>query len=117
MFPLPFGETVVRLRRRLVMDPYSGELTRSDWTNPDELEIEGAAVAPSSSTEQSPSFNRQVVITTMSVYGPHGMDVQEEDRIRTRADLWDVTGERADWRNPLTGWQPGIELPLQKVKG
>lgn len=121
MFPLPFGETAVRLRRRMIEDPYSGELTRSDWSNHDELEIEGAAVAPSSSTDQvgtsNTNTNRQLVITMMSVYGPTGMDVREDDRIRVRSGLWDVIGDKADWRNPFTGWEPGDEFPVKRVKG
>lgn len=117
MFPMPYGEPLVRLRRRMAPDPYSGESTRSDWSAPDSLDLEGAAIAPSSSTERASTFNRQTVITSMSIYGPAGMDVLPGDRIKARTKLWEVTGEKADWRNPLTGWEPGVELPVERMTG
>ncbi|WP_315913582.1 hypothetical protein [Arthrobacter sp. lap29] len=104
------------MRRKLVQDPYSGEMTQGSWADPDELAIEGASVAPSSTTEQQTS-NRQTVITSMSVYGPPGMDVLPADRIRDSQGLWEVTGETAAWKNPFTGWRPGDELPVKKVVG
>lgn len=116
MFPLANGETVIRQRRRIVPDPYSGEDTRADWTDPDELEIEGVAIAPGSSTETR-TENRTLVASGMSLYGPPGMDVQPQDRIRARSGLWEVDGEVADWLNALTGWNPGAEFTLKKVKG
>ncbi len=116
MFPLANGETVARLRRKLVTDPYSGEATMGTWADADELSIEGCAVAPSSTNEPINS-NRQMVITTMSVYGPADMDVQAADRIRSRSGLWEVTGDNAAWLNPFTGWRPGDEFPVKKVTG
>lgn len=116
MFPLKHGETITRLRRRMVLDPYSGETTLGTWDGADELSIEGCAVAPSSTSEPL-NANRQMVITNMSVYGPPGMDVLPEDRIRARSGLWDVAGESARWSNPFTGWRPGDEFPLKKVDG
>ena len=111
-----YGESIIRIRRTMVEDPYSGELTQGRWEDANELLIEGAAVAASSTTEQA-SPNRQMVITSMSVYGPSGMDVLPEDRIRDSRGLWDVTGENFAWRNPFTGWTPGDELPVRRVIG
>jgi len=116
MFPTAHGEPIVRLRRQLVADPYSGELTQGRWEDAEELPIVGAAVAASSTTEQA-SPNRQIVITSMSVYGPPGMDVLPADRIRAGSGLWDVTGENAAWMNPFTGWRPGDEFPVKRVSG
>ena len=116
MFPLAHGETVVRVRRRMVEDPYSGELTLGSWLNADRLPIEGCAVAPSSTTEAA-TTNRQTVITSMSVYGPPDMDVLAKDRIESRSGVWDVIGDNAAWVNPFTGWRPGDEFPLKKVTG
>lgn len=116
MFPMVHGETITRLRRKMVEDPYSGELTQGHWEDADELPIDGAAVAASSTTEPALP-NRQMVITTMSVYGPPGMDVLPADRIRDSQGLWEVTGENAAWKNPFTGWRPGDELPLKRVVG
>lgn len=116
MFPLANGETVVRQRASLVADPYSGESTKRDWSSPDELELVGTAIAPSSSTEPV-SVDRQQVITSMSLYCGAGSDVLPEDRIRARSGLWQVEGEVGDWRNPFTGWAPGAEFRVKKVAG
>ena len=116
MFPLAHGETVVRERRRLVPDAYSGEETRADWTDPDELEIEGVAIAPGTSMETR-TENRTLTTSGMSLYGQPGMDVLPQDRIRARSGLWEVDGEVADYRNAFTGWNPGVEFTLKKVNG
>jgi hypothetical protein len=116
MFPLPNGETVARQRAPLIEDPYSGEATQRDWSNPDELAIHGVAIGPSSSVE-STTENRQAVTTNMSIYGPPDMDVQPADRIVARSGVWEVTGENAAWMNAFTGWRPGDEFPIRKVTG
>ncbi|WP_420179684.1 hypothetical protein [Paenarthrobacter sp. TA1.8] len=116
MFPLVNGETVVRERAPLVNDKYSGEATKRDWTDPDKLDIEGCAIAPSSSVETQ-TENRNTVTTSMSLYGAPGVDVLPQDRIRARSGLWQVEGEVADWRNALTGWNPGVEFRVTKVVG
>ncbi len=46
MFPLADGQTVIRERRRLVLDPYSQENTLADWSDPLQLTLEGVAIAP-----------------------------------------------------------------------
>lgn len=116
MFPLANGETVTRERAQLVPDPYSGESTKRVWTDPDLLELEGVAIAPSSSTETS-TEDRTSVATSMSLYASPGADVLPHDRIRARSGLWQVEGEVADWRNALTGWNPGVEFRIGKVSG
>jgi hypothetical protein len=116
MFPLAHGETVVRERAQLVTDPYSNEQTKRDWTDPDKLTLEGVAIAPSSSTETS-TENRNTIETAMSLYGAPGIDVLSHDRIRARSGLWTVEGEIADWKNALTGWNPGVEFRVKKVAG
>lgn len=116
MFPLAHGETVIRERAQTVTDPYSQEAKQRDWSDPDQLTIEGVAIAPSSSQETL-TEDRRTVTTAMSLYGPPGMDVLPKDRIRARSGLWEVQGEVADWRNALTGWNPGAEFSVRKVGG
>lgn len=100
----------------MVKDPYSGDMTQGSWVDAEELPIVGAVVAASSTTEPA-TANRQMVITSMSVYGPPGMDVLPADRIRSGSGLWEVAGENAAWVNPFTGWAPGDEFPVRKVAG
>lgn len=116
MFPLKFGETVVRERGQMVADPYSGEATKRDWADPDELDIEGVAIAPSTGSETR-TEDRNPIVTDMSLYAAPGVDVLPHDRIRARSGLWDVEGEVADWKSPFTGWNPGVEFRIRKVSG
>lgn len=116
MFPLADGETVVRLRRRLVRDPYSNEETLADWSDPDELEVEGVALGPSSTVEPS-ALGREQVVSQMSVYCGPDEDILPEDRIRARSGVWDVVGEVPPFVNPFTAWSPGAELAIRKVRG
>lgn len=116
MFPLPNGESVVRERPKLIQDPYSGKPTLADWTDPDKIDLEGVAIAPSSSTEPV-SDDRQQLTTQMSIYCSSTDDVLPMDRIRASSGLWSVEGEVADWTNPLTGWNPGAEFRIKKVSG
>lgn len=116
MFPLSSGEKVIRERGRPVADPYSDEYTDMDWADPDKLEVDGVAIAPSSSSEVS-TLDRRTVTTGMSLYAEPGVDVLSRDRIRARSGLWEVEGEVADWKNALTGWNPGVEFRIKKVAG
>ncbi|MFJ4026028.1 hypothetical protein ACIPWF_00770 [Paenarthrobacter sp. NPDC089989] len=116
MFPLPNGETVQRERAALAEDPFSGEQTVREWSDPDTIDLVGVAIAPSSSNESLAS-DRNTVTTSMSLYGPPGIDVLPFDRIRARSGLWEVEGEVADWKNAFTGWNPGVEFRVKKVVG
>ncbi|MFJ4168495.1 hypothetical protein ACIPY3_03185 [Paenarthrobacter sp. NPDC089714] len=116
MFPLPNGETVQRERAALAEDPFSGEQTVREWSDPATIDLVGVAIAPSSSNESLAS-DRNTVTTSMSLYGPPGIDVLPFDRIRARSGLWEVEGEVADWKNALTGWNPGVEFRVKKVVG
>lgn len=116
MFPLKHGETVTRLRRAMVLDPYSQEYTQGSWDGAEELEIRGVAIAPASSVE--PALDgRQQVVTAMSVYGAQGLDILPADRIRARSGMWDVVGDEQAWSNPFTGWAPGSEYAIKGVAG
>lgn len=116
MFPLKHGETVTRLRRTMVLDPYSGEETLGSWDAPDELTIEGVAIAPASSVEPAVD-GRQQVVTAMSLYGAQGLDIRPADRIRARSGVWDVVGDEQAWSNPFTGWAPGSEYAIKRAVG
>lgn len=116
MFPLAHGETVTRERAQMVEDAYSGEPTKRNWSDPDQLDIDGVAIGPSTGVETS-TENRTTIVTGMSLYGAPGIDVLPHDRIRARSGLWKVEGEVADWKNALTGWNPGVEFRITKVAG
>ncbi|GAB2567489.1 hypothetical protein [Leucobacter ruminantium] len=113
----PNGEQVVRLRRAEVLDPYSGTVTLGDWDDPDELDLEGAYVA-SSSTSARRDAARNELLEEKSLYldDPHA-DVQAQDRIRAQGVTYQIDGMPTADVNPWTGWQPIREIPLTRVSG
>ena len=110
------GETVTRLRGTPVVDPYSGESTGVDWSNPDELEIDGCAFNPGQSAEPT-EVGRNAVITQPEVYTEVGADVLAGDRLIVRGRTYEVDGDPSDWRSPFTGWEAGLTVTLKIVEG
>jgi hypothetical protein len=110
------GEAVIRLRAKTKTDPYS-QAESPDWSqDPDEVPIDGAFVAASSSV-QSRQADRVQVITDKSLYCDPGADVVELDRIKAGGVTYSVTAVPSADVNPFTGWQPVQEIPLQEVRG
>lgn len=115
MFPLANGETVTRVRRTLINDPFSGLPTKGDWTTATRLEIEGVSIQPSSTVE-AVNDTRAQTITQMSLYCETGADVLPMDRIEARSGSWEVRGELQDYKSGFTGWSPGSEFAIEKVR-
>lgn len=99
---------------------------RDVWGQPlpgTEHTIAGCAFAPRATasvglrtTEET--YQSEQVITSNVLYAPVGADVGPEDVIvRADGSRWQVVGEPASWRSPLSGWRAGTEIPLQKVTG
>lgn len=110
------GETVTRQRGTAVTDPYSGEATGIDWDNPDELDIDGCAVASGGSLEPLQNA-RSAVVSDFSVMAPFGSDVLANDRLVVRGLTCEITGRPFDWQSPFTGWQPGMVFHAKIVEG
>lgn len=110
------GETVTRLRATPKLDPYSGEASGKDWSDPDQLLIPGVALGPGTTAEAVVDARNEVV-TTATLYGEVGMDIVAGDRIRARGVLWEVDGDLEEYRHPMTGWQAGATANLKKVEG
>lgn len=110
------GETVVRLRALRTLNEYSGQLDKLSWTEPDELPIPGCGVDPGGSNEPLQD-GRGAVVTTPTIYAPAGADVHADDRLTVRGTTYAVDGTPAVWRNPVTGWAPGVVIKLKDVEG
>lgn len=116
----PFGRTIYRLRAGLVEDEDAGEQVRGDWANPEELKIEGAFIAQSS-TSLLGDATREQALEAKSLFCEGSIDIQKGDRIRDGADgapLYTIDGipPTAD-TNPFTGWTPPREIPLTRSEG
>lgn len=112
----PYGETVTRLRRFAAVDPYSDEVEESDWSDAYELDIEGCAFNPGTSSEPLEA-GRNAVITRPEVYAPAGSDVLADDRLIVRDVTYEVVGVPAAYTSPFTGWTPGMVVALKAVDG
>ncbi|MDN3309564.1 hypothetical protein QWJ90_01330 [Microbacterium oryzae] len=110
------GTTVYRLRPRMIDDPYSDEQTPGGWDEPDELPIDGAFIAQSS-TSRVGTATRTQAIEAKSLYCDPAADVQPGDRIRADGEVFTVDGFPAADTNPFTGWQPVMEVPLTRALG
>jgi hypothetical protein len=110
------GQTVVRQRATVSLDPYRRGGRAEDWSAPEVIDIEGAWVASSSSTSRADA-TRQQIITDKSLYCPPDSDVQAFDRIVVGGDIYKVEARPSADTNPFTGWQPVMECPLTLVEG
>jgi hypothetical protein len=52
-----------------------------------------------------------------TLYVKPDLAVTAQNRVRVRGDVWAIDGDPADWRNPFTGWHPGIVLQVGRVDG
>ena len=108
-----------RLRAKKVEDPYSGELTGEDWSNPDVLTFAGA-LASSSSTRTPDVLREETTSTAYLTAADPSLDVMPGDRIRAMPDdgrCWEVSGYPSRDQNAFTSWQPTIEIPLSEYRG
>ena len=110
-----YGETVVVLTAGTVTDPYSGD-TAEDWTSPTEVAIDGVGVEPRPSQEPTQDA-RNAVVSGYTLYMPAGTVIGAQNRVRVRGEVFQVVGDAADWRNPFTGWAPGVVVQTSRQVG
>jgi hypothetical protein len=110
------GQSVTRLRARMVADPYSGENTARSWDDPESLVIENAYVAASSSTRNT-SATRAQALTDKSLYCQPDADVRLGDRVVAGGLVYEVDGRPSADTNPFSGWQPIAEISLTNAEG
>lgn len=82
-------------------------------------EIAGCVFAPRYQNEVTDG--RTSVITGYTLYGPYGEDILPDDQIKRvvegpAAKGYNVIGEAVQWRSVITGWAPGFEAALERVK-
>lgn len=110
------GETITRLRGTAITDPYSGDATGVSWTTPASLTIDGCGFNPGQSAEPL-QVGRNAVTTQPEVYAPAGSDILAGDRLVVRGKTYEVDGQPAAWKNPFTGWEPGMVVALKLTEG
>jgi hypothetical protein len=111
----PHGESVAVLTAGTVTDPYSGE-TMPDWSTATEVTIDGVAVEPRPSQEPVQDA-RNAVVSGYTLYLPAGAQIDAQARVRVRGEVYEVLGDPAAWRNPFTGWEPGVVMQVGRTEG
>ncbi|WP_336642335.1 hypothetical protein [Microbacterium sp. MMO-56] len=112
----PAGVTVVRLRAKPVLDPYSQKQVGADWSDPDTLELPGSYVGQSS-TARTLGASRTQILESRSLYCDPDLDVQALDKIQHGTVVYDIDGFPDVEVNPFTGWSPVREIPLRRAAG
>jgi hypothetical protein len=110
-----FGETVTVLPR---VD--TGERDRYGkpvyaWPGPG-IDIGDCAVEPTGADEPVEA-GRAAVVTTFTVYDPHGTPIGPHERIVVRGRVCEVVGQPGSWVNPFTGTRAGAEIRCRIVEG
>jgi hypothetical protein len=106
----PFGITVEVLAYDRDLD---GDLSNERVVGT----IAGGAFAPGSSTEDT---DRKAQIVDRAVlYAPPGSTpVTDQNKLRFPGGvIWEVDGTPLPWSSPLTGWTPGAEIHIKRVRG
>lgn len=104
----PHGETVTLVSTTTTTDPL-GDSTTTTVTS----EWGPCAVAPRYANESTDPRVAPLVVG-LTVYGPV-VDIDADDTVVVRGETWQVDGLPAEWRNPFTGWAPGIEVQLKRA--
>ena len=111
-----FGETVTILTAGTATDPYSGESEAEDWSTPSSVTVSGVGVEPRPSDEPVQDA-RNAVTSGYTLYLPAGTQIGSQNRVTVRGGTFSVLGEPAVWRNPFTGWEPGVVVQVERTEG
>lgn len=109
------GEEVAILEATETTDDYGN--TVESWDAPTTVAfVQGVAVEPRPAGE---SFvdSRNAVTSGFTLYFPPGTAVTAQQRIAVRGEVWPVQGDPAEWRNPFTGWVPGVVVQVGRTDG
>jgi hypothetical protein len=112
------GETVTVLTAGEVVDPYSGDSVE-DWDSPTEVIVNRVAVAMGGSLGSSEPLQdaRNQVESDFDLLFPPSATVTAQDRVVVRGLTCEVVGRPFLWRNPFTGWTPGLVVQAKLREG
>ena len=83
----------------------SEEVTETAWGP--------CAVAPRYANESNDPRSPALIVGK-TVYGP-AVTLDADDRLVIDGEEWQVDGLPGEWRNPFTGWDAGVEVPVKRV--
>lgn len=112
----PHGETVTVLTAAYDNDPYSDELVQSWEWSPVETPVPNVAVADGGSLEPVEA-DRNAVDSDFDLIFPPDAVVTAQNRVVVRGLTCDVAGRPFLWKNPFTGWTPGLVVKCKVREG
>jgi hypothetical protein len=60
---------------------------------------------------------RTGVIVGLTLFATYGTDITHSDFFEVDGELYRIEGEPGKWKNPLTGWEAGISVALERAQG
>lgn len=113
---LPFGVTVTVHRYERDIKGVRTEVSTHT--------VSGVGVAPAGGSSgwgvasDENNVRGETVVIGEALYGPYDMDVQARDVVELpTGELYEVDGNPARWRSPLSGWAPGTVVNVRRVEG
>lgn len=108
---------VTILRGTPVQDPYSGQETGLDWTNPERIESPELFVLQDTSSSESDGI-QTTTTDAWRLYVPEGaIAPTARDRIEYDGERWTLAGNPLRERNPFTGWAPYASVRIVREEG
>lgn len=117
MRAMPYGDTVFVLRPTTPTKDRYGNPVPGD---PIVITYDGCAVYTfdvNASGSNEVVQGVDLISAGLTVLLPDGADVRATDQVRARGIVWDVTGEPATFRSPLTNTGGGVEVHLTRYRG
>lgn len=108
---------VVYLSPQPKYDPYSGETTGHDWSEPKRTEAPRAFVISPTGTATNDGTN-QTLTESWILRIPSGeIAPRPDDRIEEGGEVYAQVGPLMRTRHPFTGWTPYSRVRLERVGG
>lgn len=114
--PLPFGETLTLIRRTITGD-------RDDYGQAEyadvETDIPGCSVSPAGAQGQpfSRELTSSLVTTRLQAYVPSDVELDPDDRVRYRGNLYQVDGEIGHTHSPFSNRHGPSQVFLKRSTG
>lgn len=100
------GETVT-VTRPAAKDR-NGDPVGADTT----FTIDGCAINYQSTSDDTE--RRETTLSWIELFCPPGTDIKSTDKVQLpNGRTYDVDGAPAPWKNPFTGWEPGVVVRLK----
>ena len=117
-YPFKNGVTAYVQTAAVILDPFSGEEDRLDWSAMTETEHPGCALVPRLAEGDEPLMSgRSPVFVGFYIFGPIDMQVTARDRVRIAGEVFEVNGEPVRWVSPFTGTVAGTQVNIKRMEG